>query len=545
MHYGLFIHYVPQLTLYADGTGADADVVEIASAFDAAGFADDVASMQVEYIIFTAWHAKMQPLYPSPVMDAYRPGRSAQRDLIGEMLDAVNAKGIPVFLYTHAYDGYEFTEEEKIATGWGKGVGPTDQQPNWDTFDYQKWNNFLNEVYAELLDQYGSRIAGLFFDEGSSDAIMDRANDFPRLRQTIYSRSPNLVSLQNMYGKLYGWDIGLKEYYGWGEFASSDGNTWPAYVIPVATIFSDTWWATRPLGSGQLRYSLESMFRYTVLQAGANLDGGGTAWAAGPYAGGGWETGVLPALQQLGNLIAQTAEAIKNTYPSTSYPTISGSTLNAIAWGVATRSTDDRYEYLHVLKPPAGNNLRLPAPEDGKIFGRAVVLKSGRPVTLEQTPSGVTLTLQAADTWDALDTVIKVAVIGVNPPAESYRYVNDTDPGITYVGSWKYSRWERMHGDYENDMHICTSDGGFFEYKFFGTGIEYIANTGGEMNAAEPLVAQVYFDGVYQTTLNGVPGPYRSQQVLFQIKNFPRGNHTLKVVKIKGSDLNLDALKVC
>ena len=47
------------------------------------------------------------------------------------------------------------------------------------------------------------------------------------------------------------------------------------------------------------------MYRYIVLQAGINQVGGGINWAAGPYASGGWETGVLPTLNQVGSMYQQ------------------------------------------------------------------------------------------------------------------------------------------------------------------------------------------------------------------------------------------------
>ena len=51
------------------------------------------------------------------------------RDTVSDMIDAVKARGIRVFLYTHPY------------------------QPL--TNDLAHHNNFINELYAETVDRYG------------------------------------------------------------------------------------------------------------------------------------------------------------------------------------------------------------------------------------------------------------------------------------------------------------------------------------------------------------------------------------------------------
>jgi hypothetical protein len=416
MKYGLFVHYVRgrdgELTITSDGTHPNS-LNDLANLFDVPSFANDIASTGVEYIIFTAWHSAMEPLYPSRVMNTYRPGRSAVRDLLGELIEAVCAKGIRVLLYTHPYDGYEFTEDEKEATGWGKGVNPAEaREPNYATFNHQKWNDFINAIYGELIDRYGDRIDGLFLDDGNGLKNMDLANDYPRLRNTIKSRYPDLVMIQNFYGKLYESDFGAIEEHHWREFASSDGTTWPSFTNNVASAFGPTWWASVPSGIPAAVFTASDMFKYTVLQAGTNTDGGGVTWAAGPYAGGGWETGVLSTLQTVGNFIAPIAKSVKNTYPSTSYITPQGTTLSSLSWGVATKSTPDSIEYIHVLKAPIGNTLSLPEPADGKIFGKARLVSNKHSLILTQSSSGVTLTLQDGDVWETLDTVIELEVIG-------------------------------------------------------------------------------------------------------------------------------------
>ena len=542
MKYGLFVHYVPGGAMYPDGKRCN-DLNELANVFDAQAFADDLAKMKVEYLIFTAWHANMNLLYPSEKMNYWRPGHSANRDMIGNLTRAVKAKGIKVYYYTHPRDGHDFrNDQEKEATGWGAGKNLTEGwNPNWANFNFAKWNNFINDIYGEFADRYGNEIDGIWIDEGSPAGDSYRVVDYERLRKTIKTRNPNLTIINNFYGTTYACDLGMKEYGpGWGEFAQSDGKKWPAYTIPVGACFAGNWSATSPLGKNDVQFSASDMFRYTVLEAGANTVGGGVAWATGPYAGKGWGTGVLDTLIKVGKLIEPIASSIKQTLPSTSYPTISGKTINDLSWGVATRSLDNKLEYIHVLKAPKGKMLILPVPEDGKLFGSATLLRNGKNVVLKQTGEEVELSLPEDEEWDVYDTVIKLTISGTVPAKSSYVWINDTEFDISYEGrGWEYSRWERKHGDYDNDMHVTAVKGDALLFPFTGTGIEYIGSLSSDQGKCD-----IFLDGVFQTTVDGFAASYQAQKVLFSKTGLKSGTHLLKIINSDEKILCLDVLKV-
>jgi len=413
MKVGCFVHYVwsgdPQkpLTVTRDGV-APTSLDALADGFDAEGFAADLSAWGVEYVIFTAWHYAINPLFPSETMRRWgMPGHACRRDLLGDLIRAARGRGIRVVLYTHPRDGHDLRPEEQVLTGWG---GPSGQDPDWAKFDRAEWNDFTNELYAELVDRYGRDIAGLYLDEGSGRGDSERVVDYPRLRRTIRERAPGLVMIQNFYGTLYTCDVGSKEYAKWGEFASPDGRGWPAHAMAVASCFSESWMSRVAAGTNTVAFSAADMFRYTVLQAGACTTGGGVQWAAGPYVGGGWETGVDATMRQVGALIRPVARAITNTVASAAYSTPPGATTASLGWGVATRSRDGGREYLHVLNPPAGGSriLRLASPADASRFISAALLVDGRPVALTQTVDAVVLTLPADAAWDAYDTVIEL-----------------------------------------------------------------------------------------------------------------------------------------
>jgi hypothetical protein len=406
MKYGIFVHYVWGGNAYPATINQDGSLPksldDLADRFDANSFADDLASMRVEYVIFTAWHANMNCLWPSAKMNQWLPGHAAKRDVLRDMIAAVRAKGIRVILYTHPRDGHDLTAGEQAATGWGP------------IFDYAKWNNFINDIYGDLISRYGNDIEGLYVDEGGNNSAYV---DYTRLRNTIKAGNPNLITLQNENGNIYNCDLGHQEIY--KPFETADENTWEAISSPCGVLINSNWWASAPKGKSNPRYSAEAIFRYTVLKAGIIRSAGGTAWGAGNYPEGGWETGVLETMQAVAHYLAPIARSITNTYSSTSYTTGTGSTINNLQWGVATRSIDDRYEYIHVLKPPLGNRLTLPRPADHKLFGSARLVANGQPVLLSQDKSGVILTLTGTNRWNSLDTVIEMTVAGATPFSDS------------------------------------------------------------------------------------------------------------------------------
>ncbi|QGQ98982.1 hypothetical protein EHS13_30935 [Paenibacillus psychroresistens] len=116
-------------------------------------------------------------------------------------------------------------------------------------------------------------------------------------------------------------------------------------------------------------------------------------------------------LIKLGGYINAVGVSLKNVYSSTSYVSESGTTLNSLANGiVATKSIDDTVEYIHILNPPSGDVLYLPAPRDGKQFINGTILSNGHAVTISQNISGVTITKSVTDVWSSLDTVIRMEV---------------------------------------------------------------------------------------------------------------------------------------
>ncbi len=365
---------------------------EMADAFDVSSFAEDCAEMGVQYVNFTAYHANLFILYPSKVVEAVLPGHTCRRDVIMELADALHEKGIRLQLYIHATVGDTMTEEDREKTGWHDAAG-----------GYKRWNDFFNDFFGEMALRYGTKIDSYYLDMIFDKPFLDMI-DRKRLRDTLRSHHPNVVIVGNGEANELV-DYGSRED---AMERHDDENKRVAFPTQTVVCISNWWWAVNPDTVGSVaKYSPEHLFRYMVITAAANSCGGGLAIGASPYVTRGFEPGVKETLAAVGRLVEPVAESIKNTLPSPAFFTPPGATIETLPQGVAaTRSACGKYEYLHLLRQPEGDALRLAPPLDGSRYGRAALLPEGTEVPLAQDKNGLTLTLPGE--WSYPDTVIKL-----------------------------------------------------------------------------------------------------------------------------------------
>lgn len=423
--YGLFVHYVPELTTDAKGNKPGID--ELAKRFDAAQFAKDAADFGVEYVIFTAWHLRACTLYPSAVNKRWRDDRRApgggdpkntktysDTDLIGRLATELEAKGIDLHLYVHPNDGHDFSDEDARLTGWNEKSG-------------ESWNTYQNELFDELGSRYGTRIKGYWFD-----ALFKNKTEQARLRRTIEARNPGMALVGNVASNrarqlFSNWAVA--DYRSWecggarGNYSlenvnphirQEDTDTWPCTSNQVAMIVGGNWWAANP--KAPAKSDPENLYRYLVLQASIS-NSGGLAIAAGCFPdtvsqnpnGTIWEGDLHSVMTGLNRLITPVAASIRNTMAGKAFVTAERSRIEKLDWGVSTESPDGKTIYLHVLNPPQGKTLLLGHTEDGSTLdGTAVLLKSGQAATLVPKRLGYEITLPEGAGWDPLDTVIQL-----------------------------------------------------------------------------------------------------------------------------------------
>jgi hypothetical protein len=409
--HGLFVHYVfggwmGNYTALGYQQGYPTDIDQLVNAFDVNTFADQVASMGVEYLIFTAYHANMNVLYPSTRMANWRgPGHATtSRDLLGEICDAMAARNIKTHFYMHIDIGQDFSPEDRVATGY-------------DLADRTTWNSFMNEIVGEIGERYGSRLEGFWLDGAYINSTALNG-----LKAAMRSVNPDLIIVGNNAQSFGEYDLGCKEA---GSIASgtysmlpdapagfpvtqADVNSWLGYNRQIALVAGSGWWSSNG-DINTARYSVDDLVKYTALQAGANTHGGGVAWSAGCFGNGSFDPDFLTKMQSAWALMEPVAVSIKNTLPSTSFPTPSLASIERLSGGfTATRSLDGHYDYIHVLRPSSGRTLLLPPPLDLREFVSAQILPGNQSVTLAAYGDGYQLTLPEGTDWDPRHTVIRL-----------------------------------------------------------------------------------------------------------------------------------------
>ena len=115
-------------------------------------FADMVEEAGAGYVIFTSTHAPH--FYPAPIeaIERILPGNTCERDLIGDLADALQRRRIPLILY---YPGGR-SSDDTPAIPWGQASGWNDDREAY-------FRNFCT-IFAEIGERYGSKVAGYWFD---------------------------------------------------------------------------------------------------------------------------------------------------------------------------------------------------------------------------------------------------------------------------------------------------------------------------------------------------------------------------------------------
>jgi len=146
--YGVMFHWTDS-TEPRDGTKKP--YAEAVSAFDVDAFAKLIDEIGAGYVLFTVNHA--HPHCPAPIKswEAIHPGWTTQRDLIGDMGEALQKKGIKLLLYINS----------PTLTKLG-GIGTTGLYNL--TFSEQQFTEIHKNVLSEIGSRYEDKVAGYWFD---------------------------------------------------------------------------------------------------------------------------------------------------------------------------------------------------------------------------------------------------------------------------------------------------------------------------------------------------------------------------------------------
>ena len=197
--YGIFVHYQyrillgcsiatkPQFPKPSQMTAGEWN--RFADGFDVRGFADQVAEARAGWVIFCIDdHYFAWPCAPNKAFDkhtGYAPGeKCARRDLIMELADALNAKGVKLICYYAGLNGY--MKEPKVSAGL-RDDGNEKTPPSAESRKRRA------EVLREYADRYKDKIAGWWFDGMGLDSYKDQPHDWATIDSTVHRANPKAV----------------------------------------------------------------------------------------------------------------------------------------------------------------------------------------------------------------------------------------------------------------------------------------------------------------------------------------------------------------
>jgi hypothetical protein len=180
--YGIQFHWT---SLSQPRYGVKKPYAEAVQDFNVEAFASMVYETGAGYVTFTTSHAEYY--FPAPIqaIDRIMPGRTTQRDLIQELIEALGAYNIRLILYYNP--GHEHWQEPD---GWWKRIGFDPENP---TIFFEHWCAIIEEIGK----RYRSGLAGWFFDDGCVYYPLNL--DFERMTLAAKAGNPNRVICYNSW----------------------------------------------------------------------------------------------------------------------------------------------------------------------------------------------------------------------------------------------------------------------------------------------------------------------------------------------------------
>ncbi len=143
--------------------------------FDVPSFVAQVKEMGAGHVLFTSTNSRHHFPCPHPVVDGILPGRTCERDLLGDLASALADAGLRFIVYynsgTHAGD-----------PEWREASGADDDAERF----FDNWRSII----AYLGERYGDRLTAWWFDGGYElEAVGKRIGGAPWADLTIAAKA--------------------------------------------------------------------------------------------------------------------------------------------------------------------------------------------------------------------------------------------------------------------------------------------------------------------------------------------------------------------
>lgn len=139
---GIGVHWTAQTT---PREGAARPFGEAVARFRLDEFLNAVESSGADYVIFTATHALQMLPCPHPIVDSILLGRTAERDLLGELAQGLEALGKKLIVY------YNHSCNQGEDPAWEQAVGYHGQSKNTFAENVCAIVNWMGERYGHLI----------------------------------------------------------------------------------------------------------------------------------------------------------------------------------------------------------------------------------------------------------------------------------------------------------------------------------------------------------------------------------------------------------
>ncbi|TWU34100.1 hypothetical protein Q31b_55710 [Novipirellula aureliae] len=153
--YGLFVHFSANMHGWTGSTTRSEWFQESVEMFDVQHFADQVERTGAAWVNFTVTHQGFYWPGPSNAVDAVMPGRTTERDLLMEIIDELDQRGIATLFYLHSgYNGVRASE-------WREALGA-----DYGAADVSRFNDNMVAILRECSLRYGKKVKGFGYIDG-------------------------------------------------------------------------------------------------------------------------------------------------------------------------------------------------------------------------------------------------------------------------------------------------------------------------------------------------------------------------------------------
>jgi hypothetical protein len=517
------------------------------NAFDVEGLANQIERMGAGYLILclgenSGFYCSPNATYDSIV--GYNPSHMSTRDLVSDLYAALNPRGIPLMVYLPA--GAPDQDQQAVTAlqwRWGSS-GLASFQVMWDRI-IQEWST-----------RWGSKVAGWWFDGCFYGQAMYNWDSF-----AAAARSGNSASIVAFNP---GVQIPIQALVPQQDYTAGETDK------PLS-IFCDGRWIKSQSDATQMANTHVQFHCLTYA---------GSAWGTGQspnYStaelmsatnaivnGGGAITWDMPLSSPDGLILSSFEAPFALVSDQLCGRFIVNDTSDAITYGGGnwtyspSRGVGDWNDDVHVTTENGafaqftfnGSGLQILSERDADMGNVAIYINGELKATYDCYFTGGKRTQQviydATNIGSGTHTVKLVKIDGACAILDAFRVlstsvalIDDSNSEIVYSGSWA-KKSGRNVTDVLRSIHYTQTDGDHFEYKFTGTGIQYITENGPDMGNVE-----VFIDDASQGLFNCYSmSETLTQQPVFSKYGLSAVSHSISVYKRSGTYAILDALRV-